>query len=434
MVYWDKTYLAASTDDPAMQNWLPYSLPSDNELLYFDRYLVISRCRDLENNNPLAKAIIDVLLSHVIGGGLIPEIGDERIEKEFKEWCENTRFGCYRSFYQMQELVLRTVLVAGDVLINLVIEDGLKVQLIEPERVTNPNQGLNTVTMRNGVEIDDLGEPIRYHILSTHPAEPTGYINFVLEVSKENPLCWLVFKPRRPDQHRGIPLFSAVLSKFKMLDAYLNSELLASVIASNFSVFVESPTADFSLGSESENTNSGESLTQSKLRPGMIVKLSPGEKVQIANPSRPNPQLEQFVISIMKLICAGVGMSHEVVTQSFSANYSASKAAMSQSWKTVLYWRRLIVDNFCNPVFRVWCEMNGYENIKAEWHGTSRVILDDAKEVSAAMERVTLGISSRKEECEDLRGRDWELTNSYLQREQELGYGLIQGNPDLDQE
>lgn len=425
----DKTYTAASLEEPALQGYTPYTLPSDNELQYFDRYTIISRCRDLAINNPLAKAIVDVLVSHVVGGGLTPQvIGNEQAEKDFKLWCKNHKFGAFGSFYQLQELVLRTVLLSGDILVNTIIDDfgEFCIQLIEPERVTNPSFGINTPSLRNGVEIDETGCPKKYHVLSNHPAEPTGYTNFVLDAKDEDGdiRAWLVFKPHRPDQQRGVPIFSSVVDKFKMLDRYLNSELLASVISSNFCVFVESPSAYSPLGENTDVTKTdGSQVKELKMRPGMIVQLAPGEKVQTANPTRPNANLEPFVIALTKIICSGVGLSHEVVTMSFEANYSASKAAMAQSWKTVTYWRRLIVDYFCTRIFDLWCRYYGHEKLDVEWQGSSRVILDDAKEVSAAVERVNLGISSRKEECEELRGKDWQVTNQYLQKEKELGYG-----------
>lgn len=312
------------------------------------------------------------------------------------------------------------------------------IQLIEPERITNPFMGVNTTTMRNGVEINQYNEPINYHILSAHPAEPTGYTNYILPAKMNgNTLSWLVFKPRRPDQHRGIPIFAASLKKFAMLDSYLHNELVASVVSSNFTTFIESIMGDGynPLGAEQDKTMAnGDTVKQIKMRPGMILKLSPGEKVTTANPTRPNPQMENFVLIIVNFICASTGLSREVVMQQFSSNYSASKAAMAQSWKTISYWRRLIIDFFCTPIYELWCKYNGYAVLPIEWQGTSRVILDDAKEVSAAVERVNLGISSRKEECEELRGRDWEVTNNYLQREKELGYGDAQQQGIVDEE
>lgn len=436
----DKTYNSASLDDPMLEGFEAYTRPSDEELPYWDRYTVISRSRSLAINNPLAKACIDVLLSHVIGAGLVPQVvGNESLEQEFIAWAETHEFGIYKSLYQLQELVLRTVLVSGDCLVNLVINsnDTLSVQLVEPERVVNPGFAPNTPLLRNGVELNSEGTPIKYHMLSSHPAEPTGYTHQVVDAKNGTMTkTWLVFKPDRPDQHRGIPIFAPVMGKLKILDRYISSELMASVISSNFCVFVESDSSHNPLGTPTDAvTSDNDTVPQLKMRPGMVVQLAPGEKITTVNPTRPNANLEAFVLALQRIICAGLGLSHEVVTMSFGSNYSASKAAMAQNWKTIMYWRRLIIQYFCTPIFDYWCAYNGYGKHKVEWQGSSRVILDDAKEVAAAKTRVDLGISSRQEECEELRGKSWEIVHQKLETERALGYattGQQQDNPNGD--
>lgn len=132
----DKIFEAASDDDPALESFTPYTYPSDDELEYWDRYKVISRCRFLDINDDLAKAIMDTYVSLVLGGGLQPQVvGDDALEKDFRTWCKEHRFGVYGSFQQLTEIVLRTIMLSGDVLINTIVHNNeLRIQIIEPER------------------------------------------------------------------------------------------------------------------------------------------------------------------------------------------------------------------------------------------------------------------------------------------------------------
>ena len=45
------------------------------------------------------------------------------------------------------------------------------IQLVEPDRLSNPNNQSDTETMRGGIEIDKYGAPIAYHILKNHPGD-----------------------------------------------------------------------------------------------------------------------------------------------------------------------------------------------------------------------------------------------------------------------
>ena len=45
------------------------------------------------------------------------------------------------------------------------------IQLIEPDRLSNPYNSTDSKNLRGGVEIDHFGAPVAYYILKEHPGD-----------------------------------------------------------------------------------------------------------------------------------------------------------------------------------------------------------------------------------------------------------------------
>ncbi|WP_256596198.1 MULTISPECIES: phage portal protein [unclassified Pseudomonas] len=74
--------------------------------------------------------------------------------------------------YQLQALVLVSSMVAGDVFVASPDQErpgcifSTRLQLIESDRVGNPNGSMDRVDLVEGVEFDGLGSPVAYHVCS----------------------------------------------------------------------------------------------------------------------------------------------------------------------------------------------------------------------------------------------------------------------------
>ena len=112
--------------------------------------------------------------------GITEDEADEwerNAEREFALWAENQDCDAARmcTFGQMQSLALLSSLMNGDVFATLPVIKrtgriyDLRVALIEADRVCNPTvteRGKNIVA---GVEVDNYGAPVAYHIAKHHP-------------------------------------------------------------------------------------------------------------------------------------------------------------------------------------------------------------------------------------------------------------------------
>ena len=222
---------------------------------------------------------------------------------------------------------------------------------------------------------------------------------------------------------------------------------MAAVINGFFTVFIKSDSPedvdeDFKgLSQEGETIND---MPDYKLGPGMINLLGAGESIEIADPKRPNVNFDGFVSSMCKYIGAALEIPYELLIKSFTASYSASRAALLEAWKAFKMRRTWFASDFCQPIYEVWLSeaiargrinAPGYfENplirkayAGAEWNGPAPGQLDPVKEVTASAKRIEIGVSTREREAIEINGSDFDRNIEQLTLEQEKMNQLTKG-------
>ncbi len=121
-------------------------------------------------------------------------------------------------------------------------------QLIEPDRLSNPNDKPDSQSLRGGIEIDIYGAPIAYWIRKHHPAEASStacssqdWQRIPVETAFRRRRVLHLHTHERIAQRRGKPLLTSIMPLFKMLDHYERSELQAAVVNAMIAAFVETP-------------------------------------------------------------------------------------------------------------------------------------------------------------------------------------------------
>ena len=430
------------------------------------------RTRDLYyGGSNLATAAIKRLRTNGIGTGLhlkstIDEVFlgiteqearelEETIEREFAHWANSTNCDLERldNFYQLQQLALLNALLSGDsfAIMSTTERTGsiydLRIHLIEADRVSTPdNEAINPLFCE-GVEKNKAGEVVAYHIskfhqLSFSDREPREWVRvkaYGEKTGRRNILH--IMNRERIGQVRGVPFLSPVVETIKQLGRYTEAEVLAAVINGLFTVFIEKESA-------SEDVPFGESVPEElqvdaedensiELAPGAVIDLGEGEKANMVNPGRPNPNFDPFVIAIIKQIGAALEIPYEILIMAFSNNYSASRAAILEFFKVIKMYREWFIADFCQPVYEEWlCEAVAKGRINApgfftdpiikdaycsaEWNGPSAGQLDPKKEVEAAELRVQGGFSTREKETTELTGTDFYKNIKQRKREEKM--------------
>lgn len=380
---------------------------------------------------------------------------EDNIEREFAHWANSTNCDAERidNFYQLQQLALLNALLSGDTFALMTTTKrvgsiyDLRIELIEADRVSTPDQERINPLFCEGVEKNADGEVVAYHISKFHPLsfadrEPREWVRvkaYGEKTGRRNIIH--VMNRERIGQVRGVPFLSPIIEAIKQLGRYSEAEIMAAVINGLFTVFIEKE-------SISDDTPFGEIVPEDmqvdaqdensiELAPGAVIDLGEGEKANMVNPGRPNTNFEPFVMAIIKQIGAALEIPYEILIMAFTNNYSASRAAILEFFKVIKMYRAWFVTDFCQPIYTEWLseavakgriQAPGFFNnpiikdayCNAEWNGPSSGQLDPKKEVEAAELRVQCGFSTRERETTELTGTDFYKNVKQRKREEEL--------------
>ncbi len=456
-------YLAASLDHPDMRRWQPLVQSADADLLP-ERQTMAARSRDLTRNSGVAEGALQTITDNVIGVGLrLVSTPDYRLLGKSKEWAEEWSTGVeslWRTWSEVMDCdagrsldftgltiqMFRSGWLNGEGLaLPLWLPRpgsrfNLRLQVIEPERLSNPLGRVNGPRLREGIEIDEYGAPQAYHIRRAHPGER-------LMASVADLMTWErvpaftdwgrrrvihAHDRERAGQSRGKPALAAVMRQFKVLRDFTDAELKAAVVNAKVAMLTESnlsPEAVAELLSSSEDARSeyAEALTERGLstitmEDGQIIPLGLGEKLAGFSPARPAGSFDPFVTSIFRHIATGLNIPYELLMKDFSrTNYSSARAALIEAWRFFRGRRQWISTYWARPVFELWLEEavnlglveapDFYENLAAycrcRWVGPGRGWIDPVKEADAAKIRMDANLSTLEAECAE-QGQDWE--------------------------
>lgn len=479
----------ASTQKKSMKGWNSLS-SSPEEDIDLNLFVLRNRCRDLYNA-PLGRSAIQTTRTNVIGSGLKlksridykflglnedeADEWEQAVEREFSLWAESVHCDACKlnNFYELQQLAQLSWLQSGDVFALLKQDKqlpympyGLRIHLIEADRVSTPNTLNNVVSngifaiegtsdngnrIISGVEIDSDGAVAAYHISNRYPQ--SFYI-----MNNTAPLTWTrveafgsltgrrnilhLMESERPEQRRGVPFLAAVIEPLKQLTRYTEAELMAAVVTGMFTVFIKSksPTSEMPFGSmisEDQQLEGSDKEVNYELAPGAINVLQPDEEVEVANPGRPNTAFDGFVNALCRYIGAALEIPQELLQKSFQSSYSAARAALLEAWKMFNMRREWIANDFCQPVYEEWLSQAvAMGRIKAlgffddpvirkawcgaEWNGPAPGQLDPLKEIVAAEKRIQNGISTREQETMEINGGNFDKNIQQAKREQNL--------------
>jgi len=471
------SYQGAAVNRRETNTWNPSITDADSASVP-DLPRLRARSRDAVRNQPLAGGVIGTTVTNVVGSGLVPQptIDHEYLgltpeeadawqthtSREFALWAESKNASLNRAldFYGLQDLAFRSCMENGDVFANTPRKTvkgwpyRLRIQLIEADRVCNPNFGFDQPRLVAGVEKDEDGAPIAYNVLRQHPGNwlyvtgkswtwdrleavnaATGFFNVVH-----------LFRVLRTDQTRGIPMLAPVIEPLKMLGRYQEHVLMAAAVSALFTVFVKSQGAQ---GIQNMSHAPGpQVVTQQypvaaaagndlRLGSGNVLELMPGEEVEFAEPKQPGNQFDPFFLAIVRQIGVALEIPFEILIKHYTASYSAARAAMLDAWKFFLARRNWLSDNFCQPLYEIWlAEAVALGRILAPgffadpmvrkaysgalWNGPGKGMINEKEESLAMEKRIELGVTTAEEETQAYNGTSWAAKQSRRVKERKM--------------
>ncbi len=473
----------ASHNKKSLLGWL-YHGGSANEDIQENLSTLCQRSRDLYMGVPLATSAIKTMRTNVVGTGLVlksqidyeylglteeqAEQLENNIEREFALWadteaCDIERFD---NFAELQQLAFMNWLLSGDVIALMPttkrkgVPYDLRIRLIESDRLCTPFGKEYDPNFIGGIETNDAGETVAYHILNIHPLsyaenkapEWVRVEAFGAHTGRRNVLH--IMNRERIGQRRGVPFLAPVIEALKQLGRYTDAELVAAVVSGMFAVFIQkdgNSGGGMAIGEvipESEQVSS--SASDIEIGNGSIIDLEEGEKANPVSPGRPNANFDGFVTAITRQIGAALEIPYELLVKNFTASYSASRGALLEAWKSFSAYRNWLAKDFCQPIYEEWLAeavakgriiapgffsdlsiRKAYSG--AEWNGPSQGLLNPVQEVQAAELRVNNGFSTRARESRELNGSDF-YKNARQRKREESIMREVNGNGRADNE
>nr|DAD98694.1 MAG TPA: portal protein [Myoviridae sp. ctPT18] len=442
-----RQYDAASMDRLS-SDWQP-AYGTAEQLATGSRDIIRGRARAAEMNSDLAESAVIALLRNVIGTGIIPQAKvrnrngklnndlNKKIEKAWAKWAEpeNADIRGISNFYELQEMALRRMVYDGEILVNKTSQGSylpLSIQLIEAENIgaVSITNGKNNII--NGVEVTEHGRPVAYHVSQT---DPMGLRSFdTVRLSTDQ--AFLLFKPKRPSQIRGISLLALVLRRIHDIDEYMDADLIAARVAACFSVFVTSQNSARHSAILPRDKKGRPNIT---MAPGMVRHLSPGESIEFADPKRNAGTASEYSATQTRRIASGLGMSADIVARNISGNFSAARQNLLEDQKTFRQVQKFVITHFCMPIWKAFIDAlylagelpsdylaNKDKYQEVAWLAPGWSWIDPVKEVNANKEAIKSGLTTLEDVCASS-GRDWEevLEQRKLEQDRAKELGVL---------
>jgi capsid protein len=407
----------------------------EQEINSWDRQKLIATMRKQKRENSLVHGIINRVTDNVCGsdGPMLQfTTEDEKYNEDIEQWWKAVSreieargvlsFGEYIRVAHMEQFAV------GDM--GTIKLDSGKIQGIESERISTPDDMRGRDDVIEGVKIDFIGVPEKYWVGRRG--------NYAGHMKDHKPFdakdFYLHYRPDRFDMVRGVSELFSNLENIYDLEEYLMVEKQGAKFASLFGVKTKNmQTEDKEESLLGQIATNGESVKKKapKVEVGSIlnVELHGEEDIEFMDNNRPGPQFSPFVQIMSRLIGVGVDLPIELVLLDFKqASFSSIRGALNEARRSFLA-RRVAVTKLASHIFE-WRLKMAFEKkelreikkhgMRYEWLYPGWGMLNPQVEIMAAGDAIDKGLSHLKGQSAVLGFGDWKA--NLLQRKKEIDF------------
>ncbi len=426
-------------------DWIASPVSADQEI-YNDFLRLRGRARDMRRNHPLVRRYVDMVSTNVIGAegmqlrarvrnadGKLNKKLNASIEAAWLQWSAEVTTDCTMGLVDLQQHMIESLAIDGECILRKIrsYRDNafrFALQPVDPDLLDHqffraPTDRDNEI--RLGVEVNQYGRPVAYWFWDRHPTD-------LINISARNRIrvpadeVLHIFRPDRVNQSRGTTWLNSVMFASKMLDGYVEAEVVAARTGAAKMGFFEVADA-----SDYEPPQAGEKLEMTAT-PGEFETLPPGYKFTPWSPEHPSTAFPNFLKSIQRWIASGLRVSYnELANDLEGVNYSSLRSALlteRDQWRKLQAWwaRRVLM-----PIYAEWLEFaqlsgNLYLDSR-DWSAFMQVKfmprgwawVDPLKDVNASVAAIDNGLTSRGRVLAE-QGMDFEEIAEELKEEQDL--------------
>lgn len=419
------------------------------------------RARDGERNNDWIRGQLFSVEANIIGLGIRLQSNiknskgesdtelNKKIEEEWKKWCrpDSCDVTGRMSMPDMQRLIARSMYRDGETpLIRFIYKKRGKsrvpfsLQFLEQDRIDEKlnrpaAEGQNAIKM--GVEIDEYGKALFYHIHRVHPGDSALFKSGSTDLIKV-PADKLIhgFRLERAEQTRAVSLFSAALSTIRQLKGFIDAVVIRKRVEASIMYFIKTLTGEAPITSVEDAESAGNPEKQDRLTdivPAGVHYLAQDEDVVSPPINSTNAGDESIKAGLLRDMATSTGISYESTSGDFTkTNYSSSRMSKLSERELFRIIQQWIADNVMQPIFEEWikaAEMNGVIKIpgysqnpeqfnQPKWLPRGWSWVDPQKDIQATVTAVKSGLTTMTEALAE-RGLDFEETMNQIKKERE---------------
>ena len=393
------SHTGASLQHQNIALWRPPLRSADADMLR-DSGVIRARARDLYRNHPYARQAVRASAIGVIGKKLRYSCRPDhkflgldfeeavRWGQEFERVWDTYSHGLgvfadagrRMNFTQQMRLAHKARFVDGEAFGTLEWAPWRKwrtcLQLIDVDRLSSPHQTPESVHLKAGVALNDLSEPIAYHIRHSHPADtgilgakPFEWLRVDRETAWGRPIVLHSYEMERSGQTRGMSAFAPVILDMKMGREFTETSLQQAILQASYAAVMISQqnykeALEIIAASPPDKASSIADLAAENLEAAVayhdqvkvkfngasVPILWPGEDLRLLTPGNTAANLGDFQDHATRSYAAGTGTDPIAVSQNFSnVNYSSAKMSSASSWRGYEIMREDLIGDLAMP-------------------------------------------------------------------------------------
>lgn len=391
---------------------------------------VRDRSRAAVRNDGNAKAIIDRLVTNMVGDGIKPfSLAPDpefvkAVHRLWFRWTDESDADGILPWDGQVAQACRAWLEGGETFLRLrprLAKDGLsvplQVQIIEPEICphTYTVRAPNGNRVRAGIEVNGIGKRTAYWMYREYPGEFYDSVDATLLRPIAADEVIHLFDPLRPGQMRGLPHLHASLVPLYEIDKLTDATLLKHQIQNMFVAFLtRTGTADQSL-----HPLTGEALSSTtekptiSLEPGTFQELDLGEGVEFSKPPDVQGGYGEFIKAQLRAACTAANVPYEIVTGDWGSVNDRLARVILIDFRRMLQatTHKILAFQVCRRLWRAWMDTAMFSGklpldistyaadpetwLRVKWSPQSFPYMHPVQDVEAQVAAIRAGFTSR---------------------------------------
>ncbi len=351
---------------------------SGNNIVGLDAKTLRNQARRLDRDHDISRNALNVLVQNTVGSGIdvipAPRLPggavDTGLAQDLRDlwddWWDRPEVTWTHDFGKCQQLLARSLYRDGESFFQTLtgpvpgLDHGslvpFSIEMIEADLL--PLDFNDTARgILQGVERNAWGRRLAYHIFKGHPGDPGVWAT----ETKRVPAQFLhhIALLDRIHQVRGLSVFASVIARLEDIKDYEDSERIAAKVAASLSAqIVKGDQSHYAPANDSagqilipgDGSDLGRSLS---MRPGMIADdLLPGEKVELIDSKRPNPNTETFRTGQLRAAAGGFNISYSSLSLDFNGSYSSQRQELVEKWGGYQMMGEFFIAQGPRPIWR----------------------------------------------------------------------------------